>query len=91
MLGNDIETLNYDNLEAVAHLAGSERYIGIMQVRNTCVHFIAFRTLYSVLCCRLLIHNVHPQRARVVINGKRQASEIGILAGRVSCESIECK
>eukprot|EP00884_Botryococcus_braunii_P005496 jgi/Botrbrau1/14948/Bobra.0018s0052.1 len=31
MLGNDIETLNYDNLEAVAHLAGSERYISIMQ------------------------------------------------------------
>ena len=31
MLGDDLDNLNYDNLEAVAHLAGSERYRTIME------------------------------------------------------------
>ncbi|GAB4824063.1 hypothetical protein N2152v2_011109 [Parachlorella kessleri] len=31
MLGDDLDNLNYDNLEAVAHLAGNERYRTIME------------------------------------------------------------
>lgn len=33
MANDDVETLNYDTLEAVAHLQASERYSSIMQVR----------------------------------------------------------
>ena len=43
---DDVETLNYDNLEAVAHLQGSERYNSIMQV--------------SPLRMRLLMHRTQP-------------------------------
>ena len=32
MVLDDVETLNYDSLEAVAHLRASERYREIMQV-----------------------------------------------------------
>ena len=37
---DDVETLNYDNLEAVAHLQSGERYNSIMQVTrfHACVH-----------------------------------------------------
>ena len=33
MAVDDIETLNYEDLSAVAHLAASDRYKSIMQVR----------------------------------------------------------
>ena len=34
MAVDDIEALNYDDLDAVAHLAASERYRSIMQVTD---------------------------------------------------------
>ena len=33
---DDIEALNYDDLEAVAKLSSTNRYKDIMQVRNAC-------------------------------------------------------
>lgn len=36
MVLDDVENLNYDSLEAVAHLRASERYKEIMQVAASC-------------------------------------------------------
>jgi len=40
MAVDDIENLNYDSLEAVAHLRASDRYKEIMQVRCTPVYVV---------------------------------------------------
>lgn len=41
-MGDDLDALNYDDLEAVAHLASSERYSSIMTaVRAGCCWLVA--------------------------------------------------
>ena len=47
MMVDDIEKLNYDSLEAVAHLRASERYTDIMQVGFVCRLCSTSRVLHS--------------------------------------------
>ena len=45
-----IEDLNYDNLEAVAHLKGSTRYQDIMQVIPQCFAWTFSRAAQRLWC-----------------------------------------
>lgn len=51
MLVDDVEQLNYDSLEAVAHLRASERYTEIMQVD---VLLLRQYALLSVASCTVV-------------------------------------
>ena len=51
MLVDDIDNLNYDSLDAVAHLRASDRYREIMQVTHTTSEAVAL-----VLLCTICLY-----------------------------------